>query len=216
MAYEFDEFALDPETRRLLRDDDEVHLTPKAFDLLSLLIANRTRAMAKVDLLETLWPSTYVAETNLAGLIAELRRALGDAAADPHYIKTIQRFGYRFVGALRQDSSPGDVMKPGARYWLVWETRQIALNAGANVIGRAGDAEVWIEAAGVSRHHARITVDSGAAMLDDLDSTNGTYLRGARVTSPCRLADGDQIRLGAVVITFRIPGLADLTETSAM
>ncbi|MDQ3419503.1 MAG: FHA domain-containing protein [Acidobacteriota bacterium] len=216
MAYEFDEFALDPETRRLLRDDNEVHLSPKAFDLLSLLIANRTRAMAKAHLLATLWPSTYVGETNLAGLVAELRRALGDSADDPRYIRTIQRFGYRFVGTLRQESNPGEVTKPGARYWLVWETRQIALNTGANVIGRAGDAEVWIDAAGVSRHHARITVDAGAAMLDDLDSTNGTYLRGARVTSPCRLADGDQIRLGAVVITFRIPGLADLTETSAM
>ena len=216
MAYEFDEFALDLGTRRLLRNHEEVHLSPKAFDLLSVLIENRSKALPKAQLLETLWGSTHVAETNLAGLIAELRRALGDSAETPRYIRTIQRFGYRFVGALRQDAAPVNPGKPTAKYWLLWEKRQIALGEGPNVIGRAGDVEVWVDAIGVSRHHARITINSGTAMLEDLGSTNGTYLRDVRVTAPCRLADGDQIRLGAVTITFRIPGLGDLTETSVV
>jgi len=216
VAYEFDEFALDLGTRRLLRSDEEVHLSPKAFDLLSVLIDNRSKALPKAQLLETLWGSTHVAETNLAGLIAELRRALCDSAEAPRYIRTIQRFGYRFVGTLRQDAAPGNPGKPTAKYWLLWEKRQIALSEGPNVIGRAGDVEVWVDAIGVSRHHARITIESGTAMLEDLGSTNGTYLRDTRVTAPCRLADGDQIRLGAVTITFRIPGLGDLTETSVV
>ena len=216
MAYEFDEFALDLGTRRLLRNHEEVHLSPKALDLLSVLIENRSKALPKAQLLETLWGSTHVAETNLAGLIAELRRALGDSAETPRYIRTIQRFGYRFVGTLRQDAAPANPGKPTAKYWLLWEKRQIALGEGPNIIGRAGDVEVWVDAIGVSRHHARITINSGTAMLEDLGSTNGTYLRDVRVTAPCRLADGDQIRLGAVTITFRIPGLGDLTETSVV
>ena len=216
MAYEFDEFALDLATRRLLRNHEEVHVSPKAFDLLSVLIENRSRAVTKAHLLETLWGSTHVAETNLAGLIAELRRALCDSADTPHYIRTIQRFGYRFVGTLRQDAASGDPARPTVKYWLVWEKRQIALKEGTNTIGRAGDVEVWVDAIGVSRHHARITIESGTATLEDLGSTNGTYLRGTRVATPCRLADGDEIRLGAVIITFRIPGLGDLTETSVV
>lgn len=216
MAYEFDEFALDLATRRLLRNHEEVHLSPKAFDLLSVLIEHRSRALPKAYLLDTLWGSTHVAETNLAGLIAELRRALCDSAETPHYIRTIQRFGYRFVGTLRQDSASEEPARPTAKFWLVWEKRQIALTEGPNVIGRAGDVAVWVDAIGVSRHHARITIESGTAMLEDLGSTNGTYLRDTRVTAPCRLADGDQIRLGAVIITFRIPGLGDLTETSVI
>jgi DNA-binding winged helix-turn-helix (wHTH) protein len=216
LAYQFDEFALDLGTRRLLRNDQEVHLSPKAFDLLSVLIENRNKALPKAQLLETLWGSTHVAETNLAGLIAELRRALCDSAETPHYIRTIQRFGYRFVGTLQQDAAGDNSGKPTAKYWLLWEKRQIALGEGSNVIGRAGDVEVWVDALGVSRHHARITIESGTAILDDLGSTNGTYLRGTRITAPCRLIDGDEIRLGAVTITFRIPGLGDLTETSVV
>ncbi len=83
MTYEFDDFALDVGTRRLLRRGQEVHLSPKALDLLSVLIENREQAMSKADLLDRLWPSTYVADTNLAGLVAELRRALEDSAEDP-------------------------------------------------------------------------------------------------------------------------------------
>jgi len=71
---------LDSRTRRLLRDGREVHLSPKAFDLLLSLVENRSRAMSRADLQATLWPSTFVLDTNLAGLVAEVRRALGDDA----------------------------------------------------------------------------------------------------------------------------------------
>jgi pSer/pThr/pTyr-binding forkhead associated (FHA) protein len=91
---------------------------------------------------------------------------------------------------------------------------QIALNEGDNILGRAPDAGVWIDAPGVSRHHARIRLDAATAAVEDLGSKNGTYLRGERVTAPTRLADGDQIRLGSVVITFRIPPPPGSTETA--
>ena len=211
--YRFDDFTVDSDTRRLLRSGDELHLSPKAFELLTVLIANRARAMSKGDLLQQLWPDTFVQETNLAGLVAELRRVLGDSPDPPKYVRTVHRFGYWFIGEVQDDRSEAEDATPQVRYWLVWDTRQIALNPGENILGRARDASIWIDAAGVSRHHARIRVEGADATLEDLGSKNGTYVRGRQITSPSALADGDQIRLGSVVITFRIPPPAGSTET---
>jgi DNA-binding winged helix-turn-helix (wHTH) protein len=214
VTYRFDGFTLDCRTRRLLRGQQEVRLSPKAFDLLVLLVENRSQALAKGDLQDRLWPSTYVSETNLAGLIAELRRALGDPADEPRYIRTMHRFGYWFIGDAREEQTGEQAVRPAVRYWLVWETRQIPLTEGDNIVGRGPDAAVWIEAPGVSRHHARIRLDGDEATLEDLGSKNGTYLRGRPVTAPSPLVDGDRIRIGSVVITFRIPPPAASTETA--
>jgi DNA-binding winged helix-turn-helix (wHTH) protein len=214
MVYRFDEFTVDTQTRRLLRNGDERHLSPKAFDLLVLLIDNRARAMSKTELHEKLWPAVFVLETNLAGLVAEIRQALGDPASEPRFIRTVHRHGYWFVGTLLAESVVERHVTSRIKYWLVWETRQVPLSEGSNIVGRAPDAEVWIDALGVSRHHARITLTAGDATVEDLGSKNGTYLRGARLTTPRRLSDGDQIRLGSVVITFRVPPPAGSTETA--
>jgi DNA-binding winged helix-turn-helix (wHTH) protein len=228
VTFRFGDFTLDARTRRLLRAgsmepdargsgpgrDTEIHLSPKAFDLLTLLIENRARAMSKPELHEKLWPSTYVLETNLAGLVAEIRRALDDSADRPRYIRTVQRFGYWFIGDAASGEQETDV-KPPARYWLVWETRQIALLESENILGRAPDAEIWIDAPGVSRQHARIRLHESGAAVEDLGSKNGTYVRGQRITAPLLLNDGDQIRLGSVVITFRIPPPAGSTQTTS-
>ena len=214
VTYRFDQFTLDTRTRRLLKRETELHLSPKAFDLLSLLIENHARAMPKAELQEKLWPSTYVLETNLAGLVAEIRRVLDDSADQPRYIRTVQRFGYWFIGNAREAVDEEEAVKPRVKYWLVWETRQIALSEGENILGRAPDAGIWIDAPGVSRHHARIRLEESGAAVEDLGSKNGTYLRGERITTASSLRDGDQIRLGSVVITFRIPPPAGSTETA--
>jgi pSer/pThr/pTyr-binding forkhead associated (FHA) protein len=65
----------------------------------------------------------------------------------------------------------------------------------------------------VSRHHAKIRLDGQIATLEDLGSKNGTYVRGERLTAPYPLIDGDQIRLGSVLVTFRIPGSIETTDT---
>jgi DNA-binding winged helix-turn-helix (wHTH) protein len=212
VRYQFAGFTVDVPTRRLLWNDAEIHLSPKAFDLLVTLIENRTQAVSKAELQQRLWPKTYVLETNLAGLIAEIRQALQDEADNPRFIATKHRFGYRFIGEV-EASAQDDPPAPSVKYWVVWDARQIPLAAGSNVIGRGPDASVWIEAAGVSRHHARIVVDGAEARLEDLGSKNGTYLRGEPVTAVTALADGDQIRIGSVLITFRIPPPAGSTET---
>src|SRR5215203_2258159 len=96
VRYRFGAFTLDPDTRQLVSNGDEIHLSPKAFDLLNFLVANRARAVSKAELQERLWPSTFVEETNLATLAAEIRRGLRDSATHPTFLRTIYAFGYRF------------------------------------------------------------------------------------------------------------------------
>ncbi len=102
MAYRFSDFILDGDTRQLLFHHDEVHVSPKAFDLLAVLLANRPRAVSKAELQERLWPATFVEETNVAGLVAEIRRALRDSASNPRFIRTVYGFGYRFAGDVTE------------------------------------------------------------------------------------------------------------------
>jgi DNA-binding winged helix-turn-helix (wHTH) protein len=214
VTFRFGPFLLDSRTRQLLRDGREVALSPKAFQLLLVLVENRSRAMSREELHQQLWPSTFVLETNLAGLVAEVRRTLEDTADKPTFVRTMHRFGYWFIGDVHQSDASVESGGPAMKPWLVWETRQVALTEGNNIVGRDADASVWIDAPGVSRHHARIVVRQGEATLEDLGSKNGTYVGAQRVTTFRRLVDGDQIRLGSVVVTFRIPQPPGSTETA--
>jgi DNA-binding winged helix-turn-helix (wHTH) protein len=97
--YEFGPFRLDPAERKLLRDNQIVALTPKAFDTLLLLVRNSGHLLGKDELIRMLWPDSFVEEGNLSNNIFLLRKALGE---DPPYIETVPKRGYRFVGAMRQ------------------------------------------------------------------------------------------------------------------
>ena len=213
VSYRFDRFRLDVDTRRLLQDGQEVHLSPKAFDLLRILIEGRDRALARSDLHEQLWPETHVEDTNLAGLVAEIRRALGDSPETPRYIRPMHRFGYWFSADVSGAAPRAPAARQPIRYWLIWDTRQMPLFEGDNIIGRAPDASVWLEAPGVSRHHACIRLEGGHATIEDLGSKNGTYVEGERLTAPVELTDGHQIRVSSVVMVFRIPPPASSTDT---
>ncbi len=212
VSFRFDRFVLDSDTRQLLRDGQEIHLAPKAFELLLLLLANRPRALSKAELQERLWPSTFVEETNLAGLVAEIRRALGDSAIRPVYLRTVYRFGYRFVGDVIESAVPGPARLTVGRPYLIFESRKFVLLEGTSMIGRASDAAIQCEASGVSRHHARIVISGGQATLEDLGSKNGTYVGRKRIVS-ASLEDGDEIRLGRASLTFRIEPPLDATDT---
>ncbi len=96
--YEFGPFRLEPNERRLLRGDEIVALTPKAFDTLHLLVRNSGHLLEKDELIRMLWPDTFVEEGSLSNNIFLLRKALGD---NPEYIETVPRRGYRFVGNVR-------------------------------------------------------------------------------------------------------------------
>jgi DNA-binding winged helix-turn-helix (wHTH) protein len=214
MRVSFGPHVLDTESRQLRRGDDVVHLSPKAFDLLSILLAHRPKALSKSDLLERLWPATFVVEKNLANLISEIRNAIGDDPSDPRFIRTIHRFGYAFrevvPGAGAGTSTSGG---SEASFRLKWINGRVTLEEGEHVIGRDPDAEIFLNSAGVSRQHARITISAGRATIEDLGSKNGTFVADQRIERPRTLGDGDRIRVGAVELTVKALQPPSTTQT---
>ena len=99
--YEFGPFRLDVDERLLMRDGRMTPLPPKVFDTLLVLVENSGRVVSKDELMQSLWPDTFVEESNLTQNISQLRRALGDGAADAQYIETIPKRGYRFVAGVQ-------------------------------------------------------------------------------------------------------------------
>jgi Tol biopolymer transport system component/DNA-binding winged helix-turn-helix (wHTH) protein len=99
--YEFGPFTLDPAERVLTRDGRPVPLTPKAFDLLVVLVENGGHLLGKKDLMEAVWPDSFVEEGNLTFTVSSLRKALGEDRKEPQYIETVPRSGYRFVADVR-------------------------------------------------------------------------------------------------------------------
>ena len=106
--YEFDEHRLDVSERRLFRLGAEVPVTPKAFDLLTLLVRNQGHLLTKDRILEELWAGSFVEEANLNVNISALRRVLGDNAAEQRFIETVPRQGYRFVAEVTDISGVED------------------------------------------------------------------------------------------------------------
>jgi eukaryotic-like serine/threonine-protein kinase len=104
----FGPFTLDLESRQLTSAGREIHLEPKAFELLSALVIERPKALSKADLQERLWPGTFVAEANLSNLVAEIRAALGDPARAPKFVRTAHGFGYAFCGEAVSVTEPGE------------------------------------------------------------------------------------------------------------
>src|SRR5208283_3406251 len=99
---EFGSFRLNPAERLLLRDQAPVHLPPKAFDALVVLLENRGHLLEKDQLLRKVWPDTFVEESNLAQHISVLRKALQDGEDGPRYIETVPTRGYRFIAEVRE------------------------------------------------------------------------------------------------------------------
>lgn len=212
MRTSFGGLILDTATRQLLRGGEPVPLSPKAFELLALLVANRPRAVAKNELHDRLWPDTAVSDTNLAGLVAEIRRATGDDARTPRFVRTVQRFGYAFSGTAVPDAGPPDEGTASSPCWLADGRGRINLAEGENLLGRDGDPARF-ESATVSRRHARVVVEGTRAFIEDLGSKNGTFLRGRRIRSREMLVDGDTIALGSVSLVFHGPAVDGTTRT---
>jgi len=205
----FGDFVLDAEARQFVRRSarlaqQEVHLSPKAFDLLRILLAHRPNVVSKADLFAQIWPNTFVVEANLNVLIAEVRRACGDEARAPLFIKTAHGVGYSFCGEATEVDGPPPRSTGGVRCWLAWRQQTFPLSPGDNVIGRDPRCNVWLDHDGVSRRHATIHVAGDARpAVEDLESTNGTFVDGKRVVAVTPLADGDVIKVGSVNLKFR-------------
>lgn len=214
MRLSFGEFIVDRATRQLLRGSKEKHLEPKAFELLDLLLIERPAVVAKTEIQERLWPGTFVSESSLTSLVAQIRRALGDDPRRPRFVRTAHGFGYAFSGNVSAEpSAKASTRAPTPR--LIWEERVIPLEPGENVLGRDDAATVRIDAPGISRRHALIVVAEGQAMLQDLGSKNGTYLEERRLDGRCPLKDGDTFRLGRHLLVFRSSRQMTSTRTEA-
>jgi hypothetical protein len=198
--------VVDTRTRELTRAGQPVPLSPKAFELLLVLIESRPQAVSKRALQDRLWPETFVVEKNVANLVAEIRRAIGDTPSSPRFIRTVQRFGY----ALRDVPPPAP---DAGAIRLTWRGGEASLGEGEHVVGREPRAAVCLEAESVSRRHALIRVTGTSATVEDLASKNGTAIGSRRVTTPAPLAPGDRLRIGAIVLTVHRAGVADSTRT---
>jgi len=209
----FGPFIVDTETRQLRRGQADLHLSPKAFDLLCLLLADRPKVLEKGDLHARIWPNTYVVDGSLNVLIGEIRRALGDDARDPRFIRTAHGVGYAFCGETAITATAA--RPPAMRCWLTQEDKTFRLGEGENVVGRDPECTVWLNSTSVSRRHARIVADSRNAslVLEDLDSKNGTLLRGLLVDDPVALSDGDRIVFGSVELILHVWSAERASET---
>ncbi|HXI13861.1 MAG TPA: FHA domain-containing protein [Thermoanaerobaculia bacterium] len=212
MRSQFGAFTFDTDRRQLFRGAEELHLSPKAFRLLQMLIEKRPKAIAKNDIHDEIWPSTFVSESNLAGLIAELRAALDDRAREPQFIRTLHGFGYAFCGELTEAADAAQ--PPGRmRLQLLWEGHEAQLFEGANVLGRDPGDTISLDDPTISRKHARIEVTGESTILIDNGSKNGTFLNGTRITEEAQIRDGDVIHIGAVKLLFRRSERMDSTIT---
>ena len=213
MPLVFGDCTFDRERRELTRHGSVVHAGPKLLALLELLIEARPRALTKDEIHKSLWTDTFVSDGTLTSLVAELRDAIGDEARAPHLVRTIHGYGYIFCGEVAAEKEAAAGERPATVCRIIVGDREIGLPPGAHILGRSGDAAVFVDDVGVSRHHARIVVGDEGAILEDLGSKNGTMLNGHAIECPARLADGAAIVLGATALRFRVFNAEGSTAT---
>jgi DNA-binding winged helix-turn-helix (wHTH) protein/TolB-like protein/tetratricopeptide (TPR) repeat protein len=138
--YAFGPFLLDIRERRLLRDGEVVPLTPKAFDLLQVLVENQGHLLQKEELLRRVWSDAVVEENNLTVTISALRKALGEGPTDREFIETVPRRGYRFVADSRASAESTE----GARSPRERRARAFALSAMVLAALAAVAALAWV------------------------------------------------------------------------
>jgi len=200
MRVHFGDCVFDSETRELIRAGRPAAVPPKAFQLLSVLIENRPKALSKDDLHRALWPDTFVEDTTLTSLVKELRAAIGEDGRSPVFVRTVASFGYAFSGEAREVRRLRPV---GFFCRVIGPDSQAGLVEGENVLGRGPESVLRVDDESVSRRHVRIRVEGDAAVLEDLGSRNGTYVCERCIEAPIALHDGDRIRLGSLELRFR-------------
>jgi DNA-binding winged helix-turn-helix (wHTH) protein len=218
---QFGTFTLDRATGELTRGGRAVPLQNQPARVLSLLVSRPGQLVTREELRRALWADdTFVEfETALNIAVTKIRQALGDSAASPRFVETIPRRGYRFMAGLRPAAralpDPGAMAAPlgyagsiasivQASCWLFCGRREFPLPDGEHIVGRDPAARVSLASPKVSRRHAKVVVRNDHAVLIDLGSKNGSFVRGLRVTGPTPLTPGDDIRIGPFALIFRM------------
>lgn len=197
MKLRFGDLSFDARRRLLRRGAEPVHLSPKAFQLLSLLLDRRPDVVPKTEIVEMLWPGAIGTEGNLSSVVSEVRRALGEEARGGVWVRTLHGFGYSFEGTVTE-------MPEVSRHVLVKGSQEIELVRGVNLLGRERGAAVRLGHPSVALEHAKIVVKGDQAVLEDLAGTESTSRGPDVVRDRVTLQDGDVIRLGLVVLTYRV------------
>ena len=208
MRLKFGDCVLDLGARQLERGNSVVPLEPKMYELLEALIKRRPAVVTNNELDELLWPNVYVARTSLTRLVSELRAVLGDSPRDSRIIRTAYKVGYAFCADVTDLPA---VRSSPATIEVLWMKQSFPLTDGEHIAGRDAECSLIIDGTTVSRRHARITVADDAATIEDLESTNGTYVNGTRITAPTRLAHGDELSLGSEILQVRRRSASALT-----
>lgn len=195
----------------------ETHLSPKGFELLRVLVENRPRVVSKTELIERIWPGVFVSDVSLAKTVSKIRKAVGQPD-DASIIRTVHGCGYAFAAGVtasepREETLRGPVP---ATCWLFCGRREFPLSDGEHIVGRDPEAGIRLASPKVSRRHAKIVVRHRHAVLTDLGSKNGSFVRGLRVTRPTPLEPGDDIQIGPFTLTFWIADDARSTESEVL
>ncbi|HYL63427.1 MAG TPA: winged helix-turn-helix domain-containing protein [Candidatus Methylomirabilis sp.] len=129
VLYEFGPFRIDPDKQVLLRENQPVAITHKAFETLLILVRNSREVVSKDELMKAVWPDAFVEEANLSQNISALRKVLGDTPEDRRYIVTLPGRGYRFTAEVRAVTQDGEdvVIESRSRSQMIVEqTREAA------------------------------------------------------------------------------------------
>jgi DNA-binding winged helix-turn-helix (wHTH) protein len=196
----FGRFEFDAVTRRVRCEGVDIHLAPKAFDLLGALLDGAPRVVSKRELHARLWPGGVVADATLVALIKQLRAALDDRDRAAPLIRTVHRVGY----ALDIPPARGEPATPAvAARWLTLGQKRLSLAIGENIVGRDEAATVRLDDPMVSRRHARIVVSASGAHVEDLGSKNGTFIDGQPIAAgPMPLRNGIELAFGTVLVVY--------------
>jgi DNA-binding winged helix-turn-helix (wHTH) protein len=210
----FGPFTLDTTTRRLSRTGRPIPLSPKAFDALALLVAERPRVIDRATFRAHLWPGVHVSDGNLNVIVAEIRRALGESAREAALVRTVDRVGYAFDAIVVEHpaGAEGGTLSAklpstghrSARYAVVWSGGRAVVGFGIFLLGRHPSCDVWVDVEGVSRRHARLRINSESEVsVEDLGSTNGTFVAGSQIHGVAVVPSGGTIQLGPVDVAIQ-------------
>lgn len=204
-GFRLGEWEVYPTLNQVVKGELLRQVEPRAMDLLAFLASRAGQVLRRPEILDQVWGRQFVSESTLNRAISVLRRALDDDPHAPRFIGTVNRRGYRLMRApvpLHPSvSAPGPTRS--ACFLLVGQ-REVCLPPGETIIGRGHDVGVRLDALKASRRHVRIVVEGTSATIEDLGSTNGTWVAGQRLVDRQALADGDDIMIGDIVVTFRL------------
>jgi DNA-binding winged helix-turn-helix (wHTH) protein len=199
MRVRFGEFTFDSARQVLLRGSEPVHLTPKTMRLLEILLERRGQLVSHDELTDLLWPDVIVGDASLKNTVAALRTSLGDDGRDPRLVVTVHKRGYRFV---EPPGGPDGSLQEKAVAHLSHEGKWFPLVFGSNLVGRSSGCDVVLPHISVSRRHATIVFSAEGVTIEDLGSTNGTFVDDLRITCAASLGRHNAVSFGRVDTRF--------------